>query len=140
MQSDGLLSKDIPETLGCSFEDIMQSALNDEESEVFRKYCRSFRKAVSIYSVFFKQEEFASEKEYRVVFKENDEKEIRYREKDGFLLPYITIGLRNACSDVNKITVAPQNHVDLAKEGMEMYARQMGYDAQVSLSKIKLRY
>lgn len=64
-----LLLTDIPETLGCSFENIMQSALHDEGSELFAKYCRSFRKAVSIYSVFFKQEEFASEKEYRVVFK-----------------------------------------------------------------------
>lgn len=114
--------------------------LEFRSSELFAKYCRSFRKAVSIYSVFFKQEEFAAEKEYRVVFKENDEREIRYREKNGFLLPYITIGLRNACSAVNKITVAPQNHVDLAKEGMEMYARQLGYDAQVCFSKIKLRY
>ena len=74
------------------------------------------------------------------MFKENDEREIHYREKDGLLLPYIKIELKNACSAVNKITVAPQNHVDLAKEGMEMYARQLGYDAQVCLSKIKLRY
>lgn len=47
-----LLLTDIPETLGCSFENIMQSALHDKGSELFAKYCCSFRKAVSIYSVF----------------------------------------------------------------------------------------
>ena len=50
------------------------------------------------------------------------------------------MNLRKAHDAVNRITVAPQNHVDLAKEGMQMYARQLGYSAEVCLSKINLRY
>lgn len=135
-----LLISDIPGSLDCSFEDIMEAAASDVESELFAKYCRNFKKAVSIYAVFFKQEEFAAEKEYRVVLRETDESKVCFREKDGFLLPYIPIALKKAQSAVNKITVAPQNHVDLAKEGMQLYARNLGYNADVCLSRINLRY
>lgn len=135
-----LLTKDIPQNLGCSFDDIMKNAAGNGGDEAFRKYCKQFKKAMSIYAVFFKQEEFAAEKEYRVVLKETSDSEVHYREKDGFLLPYIRVNLRKAHDAVNRITVAPQNHVDLAKEGMQMYARQLGYSAEVCLSKINLRY
>ena len=135
-----LLTKGIPQNLGCSFDDIMKNAAGNGGDESFRKYCKQFKKAMSIYAVFFKQEEFAAEKEYRVVLKETSDSEVHYREKDGFLLPYIRVNLRKAHDAVNRITVAPQNHVDLAKEGMQMYARQLGYSAEVCLSKINLRY
>ena len=95
-----------------------------------------------IYALFFKQEEFAAEKEYRMVFKARDEKEILYREKDGFLLPYIIVPLKDKIQNIplRSITVAPKNHVDLAKEGMRQYLKHMEYDVDVCLSKIKLRY
>lgn len=138
-----LLTDDIPASLGCTFDDIMKTAAeNDGEGadDIFKRYCRQFRKAISIYAVFFKQEEFASEKEYRVVLKETDESEVLYREKDGFLLPYIKIHLKKAHDAVNRITVAPQNHTDLAREGMQLYAKHLGYSAEVRLSRINLRY
>ena len=140
-----LLTEDIPASLGLSFDDIIKNAADDDpegvfDENIFGKYCRQFRKAISIYAVFFKQEEFSAEKEYRVVLKETDESEVRYREKDGFLLPYIRVNIRKAHDAVNRITVAPQNHIDLAREGMQLYARQLGYSAEVRLSKINLRY
>ena len=95
---------------------------------------------MSIYAFFFKPEEFAEEMESGVVLNHTSDSEVHYREKDGFLLPYIRVNLRKAHDAVNRITVAPQNHVDLAKEGMQMYARQLGYSAEVCLSKINLRY
>ena len=41
---------------------------------------------------------------------------------------------------IEEIMVAPQNHIDLAKNGMEYMLQTKGYDADVSLSNIKLRY
>ncbi len=135
-----LLTRGIPESLGSTFDDIIKNAAKDRDDEVFKKYCRQFKKAISIYAVFFKQEEFSAEKEYRVVLKETSDSEVLFREKDGFLLPYIRIPLRKAHEAVNRITVAPQNHIDLAKEGMQLYAKQLGYSAEVCLSRINLRY
>ena len=135
-----LLLNDIPKSFGYSFEDIMEKTVKDENCPLFQKYCDSFQKALTIYALFFKQEEFAAEKEYRMVFKSHTKHEILYREKDGFLLPYITVRLEKKNIPLRSITVAPKNHVDLAKEGMKQYSKHLGYDVEVHLSKIKLRY
>ena len=77
-----------------------------------------------------------------MVFKVPEKRKVKYREKDGCLLPYITVRLKNERKRVplRSITVAPKNHVDLAREGMRQYLRQLGYDVEVHLSNIKLRY
>ena len=41
---------------------------------------------------------------------------------------------------IEEIMVALQNHIDLAKSGMEYMLRTKGYTASVALSNIKLRY
>ena len=41
---------------------------------------------------------------------------------------------------VNEIVVAPKNHIDLAKKGMDYMMKALNYDVPVTLSDIKLRY
>ena len=41
---------------------------------------------------------------------------------------------------VTDIMVAPKNHMDLARSGMEYLLAYKGYHAPVNLSDIKLRY
>lgn len=135
-----LMFRLIPNSLGKSLEDIMEQAVVNPDSADFRKFSALFLKTMSIYSLFFKQAEFAAEQEYRMVFKEKDPEEIRFREKDGFLMPYIIISAGDTKEIIKKITVAPKNHVDLAKAGMEQFTRHYGYEVEVCLSKIHLRY
>lgn len=82
------------------------------------------------------------EREYRIIFKGYSQKEVLFREKEGFLQPYIRVDLMGKKNrlPIQSITVAPKNHVDLAKEGMRQYLKHMGYDVEVRLSRIKLRY
>lgn len=96
------------------------------------------KRKLNTYALFFKQEEFAAEKEYRIVFRNPHKQKILFREKEGFLLPYIEIQLDTLPIDC--VTVAPKNHVDLAKKGMTQYLESLGYDVDVNLSKLKLRY
>ncbi len=135
-----LLFDQIPRRFGLSLADLMEGAESGQKSEMFHKFCRVFIKTISIYSLFFKQEEFAVEQEYRMVFKERDPKAIFLREKDGFLLPYILVDIGKEKKFIKKITVAPKNHVDLARAGMEFFTRHYGYEVEVCLSKIHLRY
>lgn len=96
---------------------------------------------LNAYAMFFKQEEFAPEREYRLVFRNPDRSRIQFREKEGFLLPYIVIDLSDEKQmPLNRVTVAPKNHVDLAKKGMSQYLDLLGYDVPVELSRLKLRY
>lgn len=84
---------------------------------------------------------FAAENEYRIVFRNPDRDRIRFREKDGFLLPYIEIELSGQGKlPVDQIAVAPKNHMDLAGKGMTQYLDQLGYQIPVELSRLKLRY
>ena len=57
---------------------------------LFELYCHKLRSALNIYAMFFKQEEFQAEKEYRIVFKTAAESQIHYRIKEGFITPLIS--------------------------------------------------
>lgn len=52
---------------------------------LFELYCHKLRIALNIYAMFFKQEVFQAEKEYRIVFKTAAESQIHYRIKEGFI-------------------------------------------------------
>ncbi len=136
-----LLMRTIPDRIGISFSDIMEQAVSGSNESPFQELCRRMQKMLNAYAMFFKQEEFAPEEEYRLVFRNPDKKKILYREKDGFPLPYIEIDLSGKGSmPLSSVTVAPKNHVDLAQKGMLQYLQQLGYDVPVELSRLKLRY
>lgn len=135
-----LIFSKIPFSMGKSFDDMVREAESRRDTGAINKLCRIFLKTMGIYSLFFKQEEFAAEQEYRIVFREKNPQKILFREKDGFLMPYITVNVKDKRRFIKKITVAPKNHVDLAKAGMEIFAAHCGYEVNVCLSKINLRY
>ena len=134
-----LIIEQIPRELGKSFGDILDTYLPGGIS-LFGEYKLTLQKTIALYALFFKQTAFASEKEYRFVFRDPPN-QIKFREQNGFLLPYIVID----CSaeeelPVKSVTVAPKNHIDLARRGMEYYLSSLGYDVPVKLSQLKLRY
>lgn len=59
-----------------------------------------------------------------------------------FIIRYIAIDLSGGKKKlpIRSITVAPKNHIDLAREGMKEYLHSHGYEVDVELSRIKLRY
>lgn len=136
-----LLTKRIPLKIGLPFSLIMEREVKTPGTGAFADLCRRFQKIVNVYAMFFKQPEFAPEKEYRFVFRNPEKKDVRFREGDGFLLPYIEIDAKSdGKMPLDGITVAPKNHVDLARRGMLQYAASLGYELPVTLSGIKLRY
>ncbi len=133
----------IPRKVGLPFEEVMTRGSRDPGDPDFRLYGTKLHHALNVYALFFKQEEFSPEMEYRIVFRTGaDKSRVHFREKDGFLLPYLEISVtgRDGKIPVKAITVAPKNHVDLARKGMLQYTQAMGYDVPVELSKLKLRY
>ena len=130
----------LPNHLGMPLEGILTLGSQDPQDALYQKACRKFRRTAEIYAMFFKQEGFAAEQEYRFVFKRRKDTAVHFRAKDGFLLPYIEIPLSGRRLPIEEIMVAPQNHIDLAKSGMEYMLQVKGYQATVSLSNIKLRY
>lgn len=130
----------LPHLLRMPFDEILEAGANNRHDNNYLKACRKFQKTAEVYAMFFKHEGFAQEQEYRFIFRKQKDTIVHFRAKDGFMLPYIEIPLSDKLLPVEEIMVAPQNHIDLAKSGMEYMLRTKGYDADVSLSNIKLRY
>ncbi len=120
--------------------DLLELGRQNPQDDNYIKACRKFQKTTEVYAMFFKHEGFAEEQEYRFVFKKRKDTIVHFRAKDGFMLPYIEIPLSEKYLPIEEIMVAPQNHIDLAKSGMEYMLHTKGYAANVSLSNIKLRY
>lgn len=130
----------LPNLLRMPLQDILENGRNDRQDRNYVKACRKFQKMAEVYAMFFKNEGFAEEQEYRFIFKKQKDTTVYFRPKDGFMLPYIEIPLSDRMLPIEEIMVAPQNHIDLAKSGMEYMLRAKGYTAEVALSNIKLRY
>ncbi len=130
----------LPNLLHMPLNDILERGSQDRQDSAYQKACRKFQRTVEVYAMFFKHEGFAEEQEYRFIFKKQKNTIVHFRAKDGFMLPYIEIPLTEENLPIEEIMVAPQNHIDLAKNGMEYMLQAKGYQAKVSLSNIKLRY
>ncbi len=130
----------LPNLLRMPLQDILENGRNNRQERNYVKACRKFQKMAEVYAMFFKHEGFAEEQEYRFIFKKRKDTAVYFRPKDGFMLPYIEIPLSDRNLPIEEIMVAPQNHIDLAKNGMEYMLRTKGYTAKVALSNIKLRY
>ncbi|MCI6888220.1 MAG: hypothetical protein MR868_13415 [Lachnospiraceae bacterium] len=133
-----ILSESIPNEMRLSFSEIIEEGVRNRRSDVYRKACKKFQKITAVYAMFFKHSAFREEQEYRFIF--NKKSPVQYREKDGFMIPYIQIKLTGKLLPIKEIMVAPKNHIDLARKGMEYMMAEKGYEAQVSLSNINLRY
>ncbi|MGN0357528.1 MAG: DUF2971 domain-containing protein [Blautia sp.] len=133
-----ILRESIPNEMHLSFSDIIAAGVRNRKSDVYRKACKKFQKITAVYAMFFKYIAFCEEQEYRFIFKKKSP--VQYREKDGFMIPYIQIKLTGKLLPIREIVVAPQNHIDLARKGIEYMIAEKGYEAQVSLSNINLRY
>lgn len=130
----------LPNILHMPLNIILERGSQNRQDDAYQKACRKFQRTVEVYAMFFKHEGFAEEQEYRFVFKKQKNTTVHFRAKDGFMLPYIEIPLTEKNLPIEEIMVAPQNHIDLAKSGMEYMLQAKGYQAEVSLSNIKLRY
>lgn len=130
----------LPNLLRMPLDKILETGSLNRQDNNYIKACRKFQKMAEVYAMFFKHEGFAEEQEYRFIFKKQKDTNVYFRAKDGFMLPYIEISLSEKNLPIEEIMVAPQNHIDLAKSGMEYMLYTKGYKAEVSLSNIKLRY
>lgn len=130
----------LPGLVKMPLDKLLEAGSNDRQDSSYLKACRKFRKMAEVYAMFFKNEGFSEEQEYRFIFKKQKDTTVYFRAKDGFMLPYIEIPLSEGNLPIEEIMVAPQNHIDLAKSGMEYMLYTKGYRANVSLSNIKLRY
>lgn len=101
-----ILNEGIPNEMQLSFSEIIEAGAKNRDCEEYKKACRKFQKITAIYAMFFKNSAFREEQEYRFIFKKKGTG--LYREKDGFLIPYVQIQLTDKLLPIKEIVVAPK--------------------------------
>lgn len=92
------------------------------------------------YGSLMKRKLYEAEQEFRVVLCGTGH-DIKYREKDCMLIPYIEVKIDKDLWLGKKITLAPLNHKDICKRSVQTYIKSLGYkDVKVKYSEIRLRY
>lgn len=92
-----------------------------------------------LYSMFFKRDCFAGEKEYRFVFSRERKQEISFRNKNRIVIPYIKKQMENI-DCITGITIGPTNQVDIAEKGIRELSHYYNKEVDISKSKIPLRF
>ena len=132
------------------------SSLYPEPSGISEKVLRLIVKYFSMmcipYAMFFKNECFSGEKEYRFIFDVYHEQnaqgtisnidQLKFRHSDQRFIPFISVTFADYLSElpVNSITVGPKNDADLAVKGVQLYLRSLKSDIPVIKSDIPLRF
>ena len=103
---------------------------------------------VSAYNMFFKQQCFEGEHEYRFVFPEiHDGGRIKpeervgqyFRTKKGVLIPFVKESL-NDLSALERVMVGAKNSSDIAVKGLQYFFRNKKLNVAIEKSKMPLRY
>ena len=92
------------------------------------------------FSFSFKRNEYSSEKEWRLCKNEFDQTKIKYREKDGLVIPFVEHYLNKEI--VKKIIIGPCVNKKLTKESIEMLLKSRKYNLQknsIIISKVPYR-
>lgn len=123
---------------------------NNEKRGVIRDLFYNF----IIYSLFFKNEKYKIENEYRVVMtvynsSPDEEENCYYRHKKGLIIPYIKFDLNKLKSNftkelrevIDKIKISPINQGKITKYGVTRLAHCADlYDCEITFSEADMKY
>ena len=98
----------------------------------------ALREQLTRLMLMFKSDEFSFEQEVRVVYSGDVERsDVKYRIRDEFIIPYISIPLNKMRFDV---LCSPLNKDKRIMDGITHLIQTRGFDGSAKESKIKLRY
>ncbi|AIE59046.1 DUF2971 domain-containing protein [Bacillus methanolicus] len=134
------------ESLIRSFDCIYQFKDRFRFEELAENLHHHFFSVIVSFSIFFKHESFRNEEEYRIALTRRRERkhetEVLFRARNGIIIPYIQIYFAEKLP-VRHVTIGPKNNIGIAKNGVEYYLRNKGYNLDeitVSKSVATLRY
>jgi hypothetical protein len=141
-QQENMLMESLMHSFDCIFR-FKDRVLFEEMAE---NLLRHFFSVIMSFSIFFKHESFRNEEEYRIALtRRRDRKhetEVLFRARNGIIIPYIPIHFDEKLP-VRHVTIGPKNNIAIAKNGVEYFLRNKGYNLEeitVSKSLATLRY
>ncbi|MFP7283027.1 DUF2971 domain-containing protein [Bacillus altitudinis] len=94
------------------------------------------------YSLFFKDECFSQEEEFRIalLYLDNSDANVyECRKSNGTFIPYVKINVNR--DSVKGVTIGPKNNMDINREGLRKFLLKQEYDlTKVNINKSKIPY
>ena len=132
--------------------DILKIPSKNDEGKIEKKQLIEFIDRIVYiclyYNMFFKNECFSGENEYRIIFPAvHDNKEValedhtkqNFRVKNEILIPYIKETMKNLDS-LKAVLIGPKNNSDIAEKGLKCFFRNQKMNIEIQKTKIPLRY
>lgn len=131
-------------------EDKLRHTVNEEDYSLIDQEIKGeVLNYIENYRLFFKDEAFLDEKEYRFILKlpleyvpdKNDSISIGFDEKQGVFTPFCDLSIDKEKA-INSIVLSPMLESELAKQGLKRYLKHNGYNNKISIekSKVPIRY
>lgn len=99
---------------------------------------QDFRMRFFTYGVFFKDECFEPENEYRVAIVTYNDNSVLFRNSRGAIIPYIKLPL---AKPFRSVMIGPRNKQDIVESGLQYYLRVQGLsNVETQVSSIPLRF
>lgn len=144
------LLKDLLFKADQDFEEKMRNAASEEDLHAgVQEIIEEVLSYIENYRLFFKDEAFSNEKEYRFILKlpldykkaENDPINMGFDVRNGVFTPYCDLSI-NKQKTIDAINLSPMLESELAKQGLSRYLKQMGYNKKnvIGQSSIPIRY
>lgn len=95
---------------------IIELGCEERNNPAYMEVCEAFRNKLAVYAMFFKDEAFSQEQEYRFVFGKKADTRVLFRVKDGYIIPYIEVPLSTERLPVNEIVVHRKTTLTLRKK------------------------
>ena len=118
---------------------------NKEDETGRTNILRAIQSAIDNLQFSFKNQCFSHEKEVRAILRvprvnKDNEKifERKYRQKNGFIIPYVEFQLKAGA--VNGVTMAPLNREAVALKNTQDYLQSCGHNVKVTASQIPIRF
>ncbi len=113
---------------------------SDMDEQEIRLITEPIVQLLMFYGMAMKRTGFASEEEFRFVFS-SEGKEIKFRQKDSLLLPYIEIPIELNNADFKSVCLAPLNKGEKNRRSLNKFLQNKGYTGcKVKESEMTLKY
>lgn len=118
---------------------ISLSEINKLESGKYKILVSHMAVICILYSMFFKRKCFEGEKEYRLVFNNENKEGINFRNRNNLIIPYVEKNV-DSIDFITQITIGPTNKMDIVEKGIAEFLYHHKRNINIIRSEIPLRF
>lgn len=110
---------------------------NESQNNIFSSYMFALIHKAILKISSFKPKEFQDEKEFRLSILNNNDKVVKHRIRNGYIIPYLVIPFQ--IEALEEIILSPSSDFELRKKGFESFSKAQNVNCKITKSNCSLR-